>query len=66
MTSVRVGTLPYPSVMSSRTVAAIATRATIAQETGFGTASVMRHHFVKTLQISPLAYRRAFGLRLAS
>ncbi len=38
----------------------------IAQTTGFGTASVMRHHFVKVLEISPLAYRRAFGLDLAS
>ena len=36
---------------------------TIAQDTGFGTAAVMRHHFVKVLQISPLAYRRAFGAR---
>lgn len=36
---------------------------TIAQETGFGTAAVMRHHFVKVLQTSPLAYRRAFGMR---
>lgn len=34
---------------------------TIAQETGFGTAAVMRHHFVKTLDVSPQAYRRAFG-----
>ena len=38
---------------------------TIAQETGFGTAAVMRHHFVKVLQTSPQAYRRAFGARLA-
>ena len=38
---------------------------TIAQETGFGTAAVMRHHFVKMLQVSPQAYRRAFGERLA-
>ncbi len=38
----------------------------VAQATGFGTASVMRHHFVKVLQVSPLAYRRAFGLGLAS
>ena len=38
----------------------------VAQTTGFGTASVMRHHFVKVLQVSPQAYRRAFGLRLAS
>jgi transcriptional regulator GlxA family with amidase domain len=37
----------------------------IAQETGFGTAAVMRHHFVKVLQVSPLAYRRAFGAQLA-
>lgn len=39
---------------------------TIAQETGFGTAAVMRHHFVKVLQTSPQAYRRAFGAQLAS
>ncbi|CAN5162125.1 helix-turn-helix domain-containing protein [soil metagenome] len=38
---------------------------TIAQQTGFGTAAVMRHHFVKVLQTSPQAYRRAFGARLA-
>ncbi|MDJ0336537.1 helix-turn-helix domain-containing protein [Salinibacterium sp. G-O1] len=38
----------------------------IAQAAGFGTASVMRHHFVKVLQVSPLAYRRTFGLGLAS
>ena len=37
----------------------------IAQDTGFGTAAVMRHHFVKVLQTSPQAYRRAFGLREA-
>ena len=37
----------------------------IAQQTGFGTAAVMRHHFVKVLQTSPQAYRRAFGARLA-
>lgn len=37
----------------------------IAQETGFGTAAVMRHHFAKVLQTSPQAYRRAFGLREA-
>ena len=33
----------------------------IAQQTGFGSAAVMRHHFVKVLQTSPLAYRRTFG-----
>ncbi|MDO7881143.1 GlxA family transcriptional regulator [Salinibacterium soli] len=38
----------------------------IAQETGFGTAAVMRHHFVRVLQTSPMAYRRAFGAREAS
>lgn len=38
----------------------------IAQETGFGTAAVMRHHFVKVLQTTPTAYRRAFGARAAS
>lgn len=37
----------------------------IAQQTGFGTAAVMRHHFVKVLQTSPQAYRRAFGVREA-
>ena len=35
----------------------------IAQETGFGTAAVMRHHFLKVLQTTPTAYRRAFGER---
>jgi len=39
---------------------------TIAQDTGFGTAAVMRHHFVRVLQTSPMAYRRAFGAREAS
>lgn len=38
---------------------------TIAQDTGFGTAAVMRHHFVRVLQTSPMAYRRAFGAREA-
>jgi transcriptional regulator GlxA family with amidase domain len=35
----------------------------IAQDTGFGTAAVMRHHFLKVLQTTPTAYRRAFGMR---
>ena len=35
----------------------------IAQETGFGTAAVMRHHFLKVLQTTPTAYRRTFGAR---
>ena len=39
---------------------------TIAQRTGFGSAAVMRHHFVRVLQVSPMAYRRAFGAREAS
>lgn len=38
---------------------------TIAQRTGFGSAAVMRHHFVRVLQVSPMAYRRAFGEREA-
>jgi transcriptional regulator GlxA family with amidase domain len=38
----------------------------IAQDTGFGTAAVMRHHFLKVLQTTPTAYRRAFGVREAS
>ncbi|GAB3605493.1 helix-turn-helix domain-containing protein [Conyzicola nivalis] len=35
----------------------------IAQETGFGTAQVMRHHFVKVLQTTPTVYRRTFAVR---
>ena len=35
----------------------------IAQDTGFGTAAVMRHHFLKVLQTTPTAYRRTFGAR---
>lgn len=37
----------------------------IAQLTGFGTAAVMRHHFLKVLQTTPTHYRRAFGSRAA-
>ena len=37
----------------------------IATDTGFGAAAVMRHHFLKVLQTTPTAYRRAFGERLA-
>jgi transcriptional regulator GlxA family with amidase domain len=37
----------------------------VAAEAGFGTAAVMRHHFLKVLQTTPTAYRRAFGARLA-
>ena len=36
---------------------------TIAQETGFGSAQVMRHHFVKVLQTTPTLYRRTFAVR---
>lgn len=36
---------------------------TIAQQTGFGTAAVMRHHFLKVLQTTPTTYRRTFGAR---
>lgn len=38
----------------------------IAQDTGFGSAAVMRHHFVKVLQTTPTSYRRAFGERIVS
>ena len=37
----------------------------VAQEAGFGTASVMRHHFLKVLGTTPSTYRRAFGARAA-
>jgi AraC-like DNA-binding protein len=37
----------------------------IAQRSGFGTAAVMRHHFLKVLQTTPTAYRRTFGARAA-
>jgi transcriptional regulator GlxA family with amidase domain len=33
----------------------------IAADTGFGSAAVMRHHFLRVLQTTPTAYRRAFG-----
>jgi transcriptional regulator GlxA family with amidase domain len=35
----------------------------VATETGFGSAAVMRHHFVKTLQTTPAHYRRTFCVR---
>jgi transcriptional regulator GlxA family with amidase domain len=35
----------------------------VAAQTGFGSAAVMRHHFVKTLQTTPANYRRAFSFR---
>jgi transcriptional regulator GlxA family with amidase domain len=38
----------------------------IAQHTGFGSAAVMRHHFLRTLQTTPTAYRRTFGYLAAS
>lgn len=38
----------------------------IAARTGFGTAAVMRHHFVRVLGASPQSYRRIFGARVAS
>jgi transcriptional regulator GlxA family with amidase domain len=38
----------------------------VAQQAGFGTASVMRHHFLKVLGTTPSTYRRAFGARAAS
>lgn len=33
----------------------------VAADTGFGSAAVMRHHFARTLQTTPAAYRRTFG-----
>ena len=33
----------------------------IAQQSGFGSSAVMRHHFVKVLKVNPLTYRRTFG-----
>ncbi|MCU1524521.1 MAG: helix-turn-helix protein [Microbacteriaceae bacterium] len=38
----------------------------IAAETGFGAAAVMRHHFLKVLQTTPTTYRRTFGEQVAS
>jgi transcriptional regulator GlxA family with amidase domain len=38
----------------------------VAAESGFGTAAVMRHHFAKTLDTTPAAYRRAFTVRLSA
>ncbi|WBU37793.1 GlxA family transcriptional regulator [Homoserinibacter sp. YIM 151385] len=38
----------------------------VAQRSGFGSAAVMRHHFLKVLQTTPTAYRRTFGDRAAS
>ena len=35
----------------------------VASESGFGTAAVMRHHFSKTLDTTPAAYRRTFCVR---
>ena len=33
----------------------------IAAESGFGSSAVMRHHFLKVLHTTPIAYRRAFS-----
>jgi transcriptional regulator GlxA family with amidase domain len=37
---------------------------TVAADTGFGAAAVMRHHFVKVLHTTPTAYRRTFCERV--
>jgi transcriptional regulator GlxA family with amidase domain len=37
----------------------------VARLAGFGTAAVMRHHFLKVLQTTPTNYRRTFGERAA-
>ena len=38
---------------------------TVAADTGFGAVAVMRHHFVRVLQTTPTAYRRAFCQRVS-
>ncbi|MGD8195574.1 GlxA family transcriptional regulator [Herbiconiux sp. P18] len=38
----------------------------VAADSGFGTAAVMRHHFAKTLNTTPAAYRRAFSVRASA
>jgi transcriptional regulator GlxA family with amidase domain len=38
----------------------------VAANTGFGTASVMRHHFVRVLRVAPTAYRQVFCDRFVS
>lgn len=38
----------------------------VAAESGFGTAAVMRHHFAKTLNTTPAAYRRTFSVKLSA
>lgn len=38
----------------------------VAEEAGFGTAAVMRHHFMRVLNTTPAAYRRTFSCRVAS
>src|SRR5699024_6249059 len=35
----------------------------IARRAGFGNAATLRHHFARTRNTTPLAYRRAFGTR---
>jgi transcriptional regulator GlxA family with amidase domain len=35
----------------------------IAVDCGFGTAAVLRQHFLRTVQVTPTAYRRIFGAR---
>lgn len=35
----------------------------IAADCGFGTAAVLRQHFLRTLSVTPTAYRRTFGVR---
>lgn len=38
----------------------------VARRSGFGTAAVMRHHFVRTVGVAPGRYRQSFGARLSA
>lgn len=37
----------------------------VARRCGFGTAAIMRHHFIRTVGVAPGRYRQAFGERAA-
>ncbi|WP_320780292.1 GlxA family transcriptional regulator [Streptomyces sp. CRN 30] len=61
------GTTPYRWILRQRVLAAQRlleatdeTMDAIAGRTGFGTAAVLRHHFVRTLGTTPYMYRRTF------
>ena len=63
-----VGTTPHKWVTAQRVAEAERLLETgdepverIAQQVGFGTAAVLRHHFVRLRRTSPLSYRRTFN-----